>query len=281
VRSNLDPRLVCIVGPNAAGKSSFLRALASMTDSDGLDFGAVDHTRSHAGERITVCARYELDVDDHAELVAVPEARNATHLIVRKISGRSDRALDLEPVPVRDRQPRAELARKLETFRRSKWVANRASHEVSDGLEVTDALLARTARGLVEVVEDLSDETLADMQELATRLSTASEAFKQARQLQSTVADRLDRESSRHPHDLAVGLLVDRIPPFVEFHEDLRQLAATYNVDEEADEAILNVLQLADTDWDALRTAVDGDPGRRRTWVERADRAAQQKLAEW
>src|SRR4051812_26797796 len=78
---NLDPRLVCIVGPNAAGKSSFLKALTRLNpEFEGIDFDAVDQTRSHAGEGIEVGARHELDAGDRAVLAEVPEARNATHL---------------------------------------------------------------------------------------------------------------------------------------------------------------------------------------------------------
>jgi ABC-type cobalamin/Fe3+-siderophores transport system ATPase subunit len=279
---NLDPRLVCIVGPNAAGKSSFLKALTRLnSEFDGIDFDTVDHTRSHAGEQIEVGARYELDAEDRAEIAEVPEARNATHLKVRKVSARSDRMFDLEPVPVRDRQPRADLAKRLTAFRRSKWVRNRAAQETSEGLEVTDAVLARTATGLTADVENLTDETKTDLHELEKRLGTASQDAMQARQLQRALTTVRYAESIDHPHDRAVRLLSDRVPQFVEFREDLRQLAATYNVDEAPDMAIHNVLELAGTSWDKLVSAINSDAGRQKTWTDRADVAAQERLAEW
>ena len=46
---NLDPRLVCIVGPNAAGKSSFLKALTRLNEEfEGVDF---ERGRSHSQSR--------------------------------------------------------------------------------------------------------------------------------------------------------------------------------------------------------------------------------------
>jgi predicted ATP-dependent endonuclease of OLD family len=279
---NLDPRLVCIVGPNAAGKSSFLKALTRLNQEfEGIDFDAVDHTRSHPGEDIEVSARYELDAKDRAQVAEVPEARNATHLTVRKVSGRSDRIFDLEPVPLRTRKPRADLARRLTTFRKSKWVSNRVAQEASDGSEVTDALLARIASDLTADVDDLIDETKADLGELSSRLDTASESAVQARQLQKAVTTLIDTESTEHPHDQAVRRLIDRVPQFVEFREDLRQLAAVYNVDEEPDQAIHNVLELAGTSWNELVNAVNSDAGRQKTWTDRAEAAAQARLAEW
>jgi predicted ATP-dependent endonuclease of OLD family len=279
---NLDPRLVCIVGPNAAGKSSFLRALTRLNDEyDGVDFDGVDHTRSHAGERIEVGVRYKLQAEDRAAISEVLEARNPTHLKVRKISGRTDRMFDLEPIPLRDRQPRRDLAKRLTAFRRSKWVRNRAAQETSDGVEVTDALLARIVTRLTADQENLTDELETELRELSMRLETASEEAVQARGLHRAVTTLITSETTDHPHDRAVRLLVERVPQFVEFHEDLRQLAATYNVDEEPDQAIHNVLELAGTSWQELVSAINADAGRQKTWTDRADDAAQEKLAEW
>jgi hypothetical protein len=67
----------------------------------------------------------------------------------------------------------------------------------------------------------------------------------------------------------------------VEFSEELRQLAAVYNVDEPPNQAIHNVLELAGTSWNELHGAVNSDAGRQKTWTDRADAAAQARLAEW
>jgi hypothetical protein len=278
----LDPRLVCIVGPNAAGKSSFLGALSWLNQEfEGVDFGAVDHTRSHAGEQIEVSARYELDAEDRAQIAEIPEAKNATHLIVHKVSGRTDRMFDLEPVPLRNRQPRIDLARRLNSFRKSKWVANREAQENSEGVEVTDALLARVATGLTADVEDLTEQTRGDLGDLDGRLGTASDDAAQARQLRKAVTTLRLQEATARPHDRAVLLLIDRVPEFLEFSEDLRQLAATYSVDEEHNQAIDNVLELAGTSWSELVNAINSDAGRQKTWTDRADAQAQARLAEW
>jgi hypothetical protein len=148
-------------------------------------------------------------------------------------------------------------------------------------VEVTDALLARTVSGLAADAENLSDQTETDLRELASRLDMAGDDAVQARQLQGAVTTLLNAEATDHPHDRAVRLLIDRVPQFVEFHEDLRQLAAAYNVDEEPDQAIHNVLELAGTTWDELVSAINADAGRRKTWTDRADVAAQERLAEW
>lgn len=252
-----------------------------MRSSRASTSNAVDHTRSHADEKVEVGARYELDAGDRAVLAEVPEARNATHLKVRKVSGRSDRLFDLEPVPRRDRKPRSDLAKRLTTFSKSKWVTNRAAQETSDGVEVTDVLLAQTVTGLMADVENLTEETKADLQEVLNRLNTAREDAVQARQLLRAVTTVVDAESSDHPHDRAVRLLIERVPQFVEFRDDLRQLAEAYNVDEEPDHAIHNVLELAGTSWDELVSAINSDAGRQKTWTDRADVAAHERLAEW
>jgi energy-coupling factor transporter ATP-binding protein EcfA2 len=279
---NLDPRLVCIVGPNAAGKSSFLKALTHLNrDFDGDDFPAVDHTRSHAGDRIEVGARYELDDDDRAALASVPEAALSTHLIVRRYSGRGDRTFDLDPPPVRNRAPRLAVAKRLENLQGSRWARNRAGQDSSEGLEFTDSFLGAVAESLRKDGDTLSGETVTQLDQLVERMPSSDETYKQVHQTRGGVEQLIEAEQVEHPHRRAVRLLEDRVPPFVEFREDLRQLAATYNIDEEPDDAIENVLALAGTSWTELTSATNGDDGRKKTWVQKADRTAREKLADW
>lgn len=72
---NLDTDPVCIVGPNAAGKSSFLDALVHLNDDRA--FTATEGTRVPGGDRMepSIEARFELDEEDREELDGLPPLR--------------------------------------------------------------------------------------------------------------------------------------------------------------------------------------------------------------
>lgn len=97
---NVDPTVVCIVGPNEAGKSSFLNAFTRLNDDH--DFDVTERTRSAPdGHAIQVRARFVLEDDDRTRLEDVPEASGVRQALVWKRSG-SRRGFALEPVPERD-----------------------------------------------------------------------------------------------------------------------------------------------------------------------------------
>lgn len=67
---DVDEKVIAIVGPNEAGKSSFLEALAHLEIDE--DFAPSVHTRG-ASAQPKVWARFVLDDTDKAALAGIPE----------------------------------------------------------------------------------------------------------------------------------------------------------------------------------------------------------------
>ena len=77
-RLDLAPRVVCIVGPNAAGKTSVLEALEVSTAGSLTDRQRTRGIDGSVPTRVTVT--FALDKDDRAAITHIPEAREAKRL---------------------------------------------------------------------------------------------------------------------------------------------------------------------------------------------------------
>lgn len=119
IKLNTDP--VCVVGPNAAGKSSLLDALEHLNDE--AEFQVKDRTRVPQGAPLepVVEARFELAEDDKARLADVPEAAKVSQLIVRKVSN-GELSHHPHPEPKRDLGRREGVHSVLQELQNSKWL---------------------------------------------------------------------------------------------------------------------------------------------------------------
>jgi ATPase subunit of ABC transporter with duplicated ATPase domains len=113
---DLNPKVVCIVGPNEAGKSSFLTALTHL---NSPDFTAAERTRGQQAEP-GVGARFLIDNEDRNVLADIPEARNARHYIWQAGAGRHQ--YSFEPQVKRDRSGRREVVERLRKLADGRWL---------------------------------------------------------------------------------------------------------------------------------------------------------------
>ena len=92
------------------------------------------------------------------------------------------------------------------------------------------------------------------------------------------VAERID-----HPLQKVIWALADRVPRFLKFDDDARQLETKYDLSEDAPAdglGIHNFLALGGTTWaEAVEVAERGDPGWKKTYVEDIDKNLRQRAA--
>src|SRR5689334_9005030 len=77
----LDERVLALVGPNEAGKTSVLRALTLLNDDNAIP--PSDRTR-RATQRAQISARFHVDDADKAALAEVPGADAIVHFEIAK-----------------------------------------------------------------------------------------------------------------------------------------------------------------------------------------------------
>lgn len=264
---DLGPSLVCIVGPNEAGKSSFLDAMVHLDHDE--EFLPQEKTRGAAtSDTIQVRARFLLDDDDKALIADIPEAGGVRQLVQWK-RDTLERGRRLDPAPTRDRAPRHDVQNHLQRLRDAGW-----PQSPLDDDEIEDPSTADLLDQALAVTEN-GAETLDEADEVGVLVSLLERLQRESvphahRGLPDRVEQLIAHERVPDPHTRALAVLIPRIPRFMKFGQDERGLKATYTLGAENDPALENLLRLAGTDYaEATAVASGGDRGRKTVWLDR------------
>lgn len=253
---DVDEKLVAIVGPNEAGKSSFLQALAHLETDE--DFPDSVRTRGTTRQP-KVWARFVLDDDDKAALAGIAEACDVRQFIVTKSTRLT---YTLEPDVSRDPAPRQAALKLLDRALTHRWLTQR-------GEEDELIMLAQeTRRVLADEAEDLESTQVEVIERFAVAIKTASVPSVLSR-LPDAVGKAHANERKVNPWSAAVEVLKQRRPRFLLFEAEARDLRSSYSFGEEPNRALHNLLMLAGTTWQSLYQA-SSDPGALEGVMERA-----------
>ncbi len=282
-------RLVAIVGPNEAGKSSLLQAIDQI-DQWNTPLPAKLATRQ-CNVTPTIRALFELDDEDVDAVEHIHNSDGVKRLwVTRTMTGTTWR---LERHPERDNGPRRRTTSDLalvSTFdevedaladpenplNRDIWstAMSLASSPAASLTEDERSALSTVADLLNDVLEYAPDETAEELQgeesnkpaSTAESQSEAQASFEDARSaavdgLRSLVA----AEAQPSPSQQIVTILRDRLPTIVEFDDDDRDLQSEYDLQELGEQlppALDNVAALAGLSLIRLRQAIEaGDHG--------------------
>lgn len=302
---NVDGHTIAFIGPNESGKSSVLLGLAWLTD-DGDDVALSlreQNRRTRPGDdTLVVRARYRLDPDDiealrglNVDPSAPIDARTVTEF---RFSRRKDGGHVTGIATTVSRNPRP-FAKALDSLlkveiARANAVDLLVEHEVDDFEEVVhDARAALNPDDLA-----WNAERVAGCQEASTRLELAIEQINQIdvrssklTKVRSSLEKALpllplaaEAGELPDPADSMRALLTKRVPKFVLFRDDDRDLAESYNLSDEALRAQLpaplrNLLTVAGTTVEAVWNATAaGDPATMRTLERRMNETLRSRL---
>lgn len=266
----LDGDLIAFVGPNEAGKSSLLRALAHLNTEP---FAPNEHPRRTKVEP-TLTWHFRLEEADKALLASIPDTSHVERAVVTK---RSDATLqwDFEPRrPRRDRTTRQSVAALLSDSSDSPFL--RAVDEDEDSgfsldemQQVIDLLRSdvenyqpdhfSSLRDLAHTIADAGvpqppSEGNGDLDE-ATATNTAAWAERRD-EIVGALEDVIAQEDTPSPWRLTRDSLKDRLPRILLFTDEDRELASEYELEDVADSpppALHHLALLAGLDLGALR----------------------------
>jgi energy-coupling factor transporter ATP-binding protein EcfA2 len=313
IKLNTDP--VCIVGPNAAGKSSLLDALAQLNHEE--EFPVRDRTRVPQGVPMepSVEARFELTDADKARFGDLPEAAKVTQLRIRK-AGNGEISYFPEPEPRRDLEGRRGVGVALNELKGSRWMAvvaqieplmdpapERSIQELLDAaVEATASSSANLGGGidaLTALRERLREIDAEQRQEAEQKAAVEDEGEgqvdeshfrgwsplpKKYEKLIDALDDLVAYERATHPRVRVIEALQDEVPEFVQFTDVARELGSVYDLENQepppAGAALHNLLTLADTGWsEMLEVMQSGDPGRKEAYEETLNELLEQRVA--
>lgn len=254
---DLYGRLIAIVGPNEAGKSSILQAL--QWSDDGGAVPSWDRTRRGDVDdnQVVVSLRWLVEPDDRAAIAHLhggDDPKRAHWLIVsRRANG--ELTTSLEPRLVRDPSPRRELLESLLTARKTEhWL----SDDLTRDTPAHPTRLNQISSALAGNDPTLGDDIIANLREIATLLG-GDDNYAQLAEMLNAVAEH---ESQPHPNAEAREILYDRVPDFLTFGEQERALETQYDLQTIAANpppAISNLAKLAGLDLGDLHATIARD----------------------
>jgi len=284
----LDSRLVCIVGANEVGKSTLLDALELPAMAPDPETGerpavsALDRTRGEdvGHDREIVRLRYRLSNDDRAVLADLASAADLEHVRqleqVKYVGGRV--STEVQPVPVRDKRPRRQLATVLESAMASD---NWPSPEETAGTPAADDLVEALLEELQSNQRHLSLPARGRLGEIADWLDGRELLPKLASELRGVQ----EVEGRSHPADEAVEALEPLIPRFVRFDEDERNIRDEYDLEAalaDPPKPLINLANLAALDLGLLLAKIRaGETGTVADMIDDANKQLRERFSVW
>ena len=312
VKLDTDP--VCIVGPNAAGKSSFLSALEHLNHEN--EFPPKDRTRVPQAAPLEPQIEARFVLDETELLSGIPEAAKVTQLLVSK-DGNAEIRYEPHPAPRRDQGRRKAALSLLQELAKSNWL-----HAVAQVEPQLDPVPERSTTELLEVAIQAAESDrdslgsqvealiafrerlvmLANEQrqeELARKASEKNDEDKEDEDrvwrdwpglpkkyepLDADLHALIEYEQGPHPWTQVIHALEDRVPEFIKFTDLARELEPVYDLANEEPPpegaAIHNFLALADTSWtEMLGFMQGGDAGQTEAYLERVNDLLRQRAA--
>ncbi|MEM9942051.1 MAG: AAA family ATPase [Planctomycetota bacterium] len=289
---NLSEKLVAIVGPNEAGKTSLLRCLQHFNHRKAFvdSGGSQELTRGAAIEDDDTIAEwtFALDDDDRAAIKDIPEATSVRwYAIEKKKTGKA--FFSLKPWPKRDISIRQRLREELEGALSKLAEANNSDPD-DEGTRDYSGLIEKFSELSAELTSkegSLPESIIDKIVEYSTivRKTPLSGFEKKLKELHS-------HEAMDSPSDRVGTILSKRQPNFLMFSTSDRNLKSEYDLSpffrvanpqrgipgpEEIPTALQNLAHAANLDLESLHQAQsNNDRGRVATILEKA----QEKITE-
>ncbi len=252
-------RVFALLGPNEAGKTSALKAIASLGNDGAIAESDLAHDAEFVANQPIIEGLFELDNDDVAEACTVAAIGTPRFLLVRK-PREGKRTFECIPKCRRsDAEQRKAASAALSS------VLSELEGELTDSAVRVAAILSGG--------DELSREEVGEVRGLANTLDALEEPGE-------TLADRCVaalREivriySTAHPNDARSDLLKGRVPRVVEFTGADRELSSFYPLaDASKSRAFTNLARIGELDLGKLQE-VQGQDDKVRTIAERASK---------
>jgi energy-coupling factor transporter ATP-binding protein EcfA2 len=297
---NVDGRLIAVLGPNEAGKSSVLEALAWLSDRDSGELAGRLRSRSLGPlpeDKHVVTVRYALDDDDRAALAGldtgvVPH----TYRYVKTAAG--DYQADTEPRVTRRRTALVAAAQALTgLFGENDAGGKELPLDESKGGPGGDLMTAVNAMETPDQAPDAdvvaafdglsawlrnpggSDQQDTDGQAGPDEPNSQQAAYNDAADLVDAALAKLQEPDVAAQSRRILG---ERRPDFLLFQEPDRVLDSTYSLADatvQPPPALRNLLKIAGTSFEELATTRDsGDTSRIQSLLKRSNRQLAERL---
>ncbi|MEE6167677.1 AAA family ATPase [Mycolicibacterium sp. 120322] len=305
---NLDHKVVAIVGPNEAGKTTLLRALAYIDNAEYLS--VVERSRGLTGDiadgHVVVRVQYRLTDEDRAAVEHLDLNDPPAELWLSRTAGPGEINTEVVPVP---RKNLAALASALHALRSAGTATAfedlapvepegvEPERDPEDGEPEADEEVERRAirrasfaSRLQAAVDALGSDDEAALEDQARDLAPARwiaefEEHGLSGDIRTALEEVQAWIATGDPAGTVAQILYNRSPSILMFSDDHRLLASSYELTDEAvgapAAALGNISAMAGLSLPELwKTINNGDEGARETLIEQANQTLQTKFAQ-
>ncbi len=270
----LEGNVIALIGPNEAGKSSVLAALAHLNSAGNIATGVMQETTRDCevpkGQKIIECHFILSDADRDA-IAHLPGGDKAKWFNVAKDP---EGALRCEVRP----QPYRELGIRKETmiFLKEAILSKEFLDAVTNQPQFSDAEMRKLLGSLDAESKSLPPNVIDKLKTLKNHLDIYSKTKNDNSIMHiSEILQKLaDHEQATHPHETAIKILLGRKPKFLLFSDEDRDLESSHDLsmNKPISPALNNLAKLANLDLKKLRIAIpQGNTGQIETLTRRAN----------
>lgn len=291
---NLDHKVVAIVGPNEAGKTTLLRALAYIDNGESLT--VAQRSRGLQGDvadgHVVVRVQYLLAEEDQAAVAGFDLDETPTELWLSRTAGEGEVGREVVPTPQKNRVTLASALSAVADATTDSEVAalDPAQPDEDAEGEEPDERRSSFSRRLRDAVDAMAASGSSDPEAAAVELAPDAWIAEFAEHgLDGPIRDALAQVQAwlekPEPSDEVGQVLYDRSPDILMFSDEDRLLASSYELTVEnvpnPPAALRNIATMAELPLDELwKTINNGDEGARETLIEHANQTLQTKFSE-
>jgi predicted ATPase len=287
---NLDHKVVAIVGPNEAGKTTLLEALAYIDNKLSLSVSERSRGRTILDSHVVVKVQYLLDDEDRSAVGKFDLEEPPTSIWLSRTAGPGDTQVDVEPPPRRSIAAVPGILASLSKVATPRALANLDPPVSDDDVEVDQARQSLRPRitelvdRLMAVGEDARVAVETCKEELAEGVSTL-----RTYEVSNPIVEALEQLNTwaqlEPPGPAVSDALWHRSPDIVLFDENSRTLLSTYAISDDVAAnppiALANLCNVAKLDLRLLRAAIaSGDEGERETLIHGGNQVLAAKFKE-
>lgn len=292
---NLDSKVIAVVGPNEAGKTTLLNALAYVDNGATLSASERSRGMSVDDSATVVRVQYLLDDDDKAAVERFDLEEAPQSMWLARVAGDGVVRQSVTPAPRKSVAPLIKalaVVKRAATKKEFAELAYTAPIPAEDGTvdpvdevheslreraeSVSASLMAETdSEGPVAATERRADELRAISNDLA--------AYGLGEPLATAIGAVLAWVDQTDPTDEVTSVLYGRTPDIILFGEKDRALASAHALSDELianpPASLRNLVGMAELDLGQVwATFTNGDEGERETLIERANQTLAAKF---
>ncbi len=275
---DLNQKLIALIGPNEAGKSSVLNALIRLDSNK--EFSRFEKTRESNldFEEPVLTAKYLLNEQDFEQVSKYYNDTKLRYLTIRRYDNGGEYFV-LDTPPKKNPVPRETLHKNLKRILKSRKWKSQLSHELVSSIEELEDFLSSYSRTQLENKTSLFD---------TIKTQVASLEKKKFPQYVSELVKEIDffvNNEKRREKNEVYKILKPRIPSIIKFDSEDRFLKSSYNInnaDELNSKALINLCEAASLDLDELLEAkTAGDMAKVLTILRSANSTLETKFSQF